>query len=203
MLLYLLCNAATAADNDDDDDVLFQLDVNGECETKYVIKPEPSVDYSSVSNMVVAKVKNLDKCITRNSMEHGIFAGLPHYSSEKVCVCCRLQLFPLMSKIYLVEQMRAENVYREKNTWREIDRKIVGIKELKLCSQQVENGSQVFCGITADFLCLSCILSFVINQFNHRQIRSITYKTPHKHIPNVALVCENATLVKQQSEKTF
>jgi len=59
--------------------------VNGECETKYVIKSQPSDDYSSVSNMVVTKVKNFDKCMTRNSFEQGIFAGLPHYSSEKVC----------------------------------------------------------------------------------------------------------------------
>jgi len=49
-----------------------------------VINSEPSVDYSSVSNMVVTKVKNFDKCLTRNSFEQGIFAGLPHYSSEKV-----------------------------------------------------------------------------------------------------------------------
>jgi len=79
--------AAAAADDDDDGDVvdvLFQLDVNGECETKYVIKSQPSVDYSSVSNMVVTKVKNLDKCLTRNSFGQGIFSGLPHYSSEKV-----------------------------------------------------------------------------------------------------------------------
>ena len=103
MFLYLLCHAAAAGDDDDDDDddVLFQLDVNGECETKYVIKPEPSVDYSSVSNMVVTKVKNLDKCITRNSMEHGIFAGLPHYSSEKVCFCYRLQILSFNVKKYL------------------------------------------------------------------------------------------------------
>ena len=81
--------AAAAADDDadaDGDDVLFQWDVNGECETKYVIKSEPSVDYSSVSNMVVTKVKDLNKCLTRNSFEQGVFAGLPHYSSEKVCL---------------------------------------------------------------------------------------------------------------------
>ena len=60
------------------------MDVNGECETKYVINSEPSVDYSTVSNMVVTKVKNLDKCLTRNSFEQGLFAGLPHYQTEKV-----------------------------------------------------------------------------------------------------------------------
>jgi len=71
-------------DGDADDDIWFQLDVNGECETKYVINSEPSVDYSSVSNMVVTKVKDLNKCITRNSFEQGLFAGLPHHPSEKV-----------------------------------------------------------------------------------------------------------------------
>ena len=80
----------------DDGDVLFQLDVNGECETKYVIKPQPSVDLSSVSNMVVTKVKNLDKCITRNSLEQGLFAGLPHYPSEKVIYVSIVQLFRCM-----------------------------------------------------------------------------------------------------------
>lgn len=63
---------------------MFQLDVNGECETKYVINSEPSADLSSVSKMVVTKVKNFDKCLTRNSFEQGLFAGLPHDKSEKV-----------------------------------------------------------------------------------------------------------------------
>jgi len=79
--------------DNNDDDVLFQRDVNGECETKYVIKPESSIDFSSVSNMVVTKVKNFDKCLSRNSFEQGLFAGLPHYPTEKVCVYCIRQLF--------------------------------------------------------------------------------------------------------------
>jgi len=58
--------------------------VNGDCETKYVINSERSLDLSSVSNMRVTKVKNLDKCLTRNSFEQGLFAGLPHYETEKV-----------------------------------------------------------------------------------------------------------------------
>ena len=65
-----------------------QRDVNGECETKYVINSEPSSDLSSVSNMIVTKVKNFDKCLTRNSFELGLFAGLPHYDAEKVCSSC-------------------------------------------------------------------------------------------------------------------
>jgi len=77
LLLLLLMMMMTTA-------MLFQLDVNGECETKYVINSEPSVDYSSVSHMVVTKVKDFNKCLTRNSFEQGLFAGLPHYSSERV-----------------------------------------------------------------------------------------------------------------------
>ena len=73
-----------ASVDDDYDDVWFQLDVNGECETKYVIHSKPSLDLSSVSNMVVTKVKNFDKCITRNSFEQGVFAGLPHRESDRV-----------------------------------------------------------------------------------------------------------------------
>jgi len=61
--------------------------VNGECETKYVINSQPSEDLSTVSNMVVTKVKDLDKCVTRNSFEEGLFAGLPHYKTEKVRTC--------------------------------------------------------------------------------------------------------------------
>jgi len=61
-----------------------QLDVNGECETKYVIKSRESSSLSSVSDMLVSKVKNLDKCTKRNSFELGLFAGLPHYDTEKV-----------------------------------------------------------------------------------------------------------------------
>jgi len=71
-------------DDDDDDDMSLQLDVNGECETKYMINSEAAIDYSSVSNMKVTKVKNFDKCLTRNSFEEGVFAGLPHHSTEKV-----------------------------------------------------------------------------------------------------------------------
>ena len=93
--MYILHAVAAAAggDDDDDDDVLFQLDVNGECETKYVINSEEPQDISSVSNMVVTKVKNFDKCLTRNSFEQGLFAGLPHFPSEKVrppAVCIHL-----------------------------------------------------------------------------------------------------------------
>ena len=61
-----------------------QLDVNGECETKYVIKSRESSSLSSVSDMLVSKVKNLDKCTKRNSFELGLFAGLAHYDTEKV-----------------------------------------------------------------------------------------------------------------------
>jgi len=90
-VIYAATAAAAAAANDDD--VLFQLDVNGECETKYEINSEEPQDISSVSNMVVTKVKNFDKCLTRISFEQGLFAGLPHFPSEKVrppAVCMHL-----------------------------------------------------------------------------------------------------------------
>jgi len=81
--------------------MMFQLDVNGECETKYVIDSEASLDYSSVSNMKVTKVKNFNKCLTRNSFEYGVFAGLPHYSSERVGRCYLAFYYLLLSSSLL------------------------------------------------------------------------------------------------------
>jgi len=66
--------------------LLLQLDVIGECETKYVIKTDASGERSSVSEMVVSKVKNFGNCLAKNSFDQGLFAHLPHYSSEKVSV---------------------------------------------------------------------------------------------------------------------
>jgi hypothetical protein len=65
--------------------VYVQVDVNGECETKYFISSDKSSDYSAVSDMVVTKVKNFDKCLTKNSAQEGLFADQqPHYPSERV-----------------------------------------------------------------------------------------------------------------------
>ena len=78
-----------------------QLDVNGECETKYVIKSRESSSLSSVSDMLVSKVKNLDKCTKRNSFELGLFAGLPHYDTEKVRRRPRRVVSPLLACTHL------------------------------------------------------------------------------------------------------
>ena len=65
------------------------MDVNGECETKYVINSDrPSSSSSSVSKMIVTKVKNFDKCLSKNSFEQGLFADLPHFESERASVYC-------------------------------------------------------------------------------------------------------------------
>jgi len=62
---------------------VMEVDANGECETKYVIRSRESSSLSSVSDMLVSKVKDLDKCTKRNSFELGLFAGLPLYDTDK------------------------------------------------------------------------------------------------------------------------
>ena len=61
---------------------VIELDVNGERETKYVINSEKPQDISSVSNMIVTKIKNFDQCRQMKTLIYSTFVNLASVMSH-------------------------------------------------------------------------------------------------------------------------
>jgi len=69
--------------------IMFQSDVTGDCETRYIVNGNTSAENShNESTLFVSAIRELDGCQNKPSYVEGLFAGVYSKPSDKVLKLC-------------------------------------------------------------------------------------------------------------------